>query len=92
VTCNVAPEPFSRFMQDCIDGRWPAALAAQDRMIGLHKALFLDASPAPTKFAMMQLGLCTEEARLPITPCAEAVRPLVLQAMREALGDLAQAG
>ncbi len=91
VTCNVTPEPFARFLQDCMDGNWTDALAAQDRMIHLHKALFYDASPAPTKFAMAHLGLCKEDARLPITPCAEAVRPLVLAALREAMGDLAKA-
>ena len=50
----------------------------------LHKALFLDSSPAPTKFALAQLGLCLEDVRLPIVPCAEAVRPTILAAMREA--------
>ena len=55
-----------------------------DRLIGLHRALFFDASPAPTKFAMAKLGVCTEDVRLPITPCADAVRPQVLEAMRAA--------
>jgi 4-hydroxy-tetrahydrodipicolinate synthase len=56
----------------------------QDRLIRLHKALFLDASPAPTKFALAHLGLCSEEARLPIAPCAETVKPAILDAMRDA--------
>jgi 4-hydroxy-tetrahydrodipicolinate synthase len=84
VTCNVAPEAFSSFMNACMAGDWTAALYLQDRLIRLHKALFLDASPAPTKFALAHLGLCREDVRLPVTPCAEAVRPAVIQAMREA--------
>ncbi|HUO21498.1 MAG TPA: 4-hydroxy-tetrahydrodipicolinate synthase [Caulobacteraceae bacterium] len=91
VSCNVTPEPFARFMQACLDGDWIGARGLQDRMIRLHKALFLDASPAPTKFAMAHLGLCREDVRLPITPCAEAVRPQVLAALDEALGGLAKA-
>jgi 4-hydroxy-tetrahydrodipicolinate synthase len=91
VTCNVTPEPFARFLRACMDGDWPAALALQDRMIHLHKALFADASPSPTKFAMAHLGLCREDARLPIVPCAESVRPLVLAALEEAMGGLAKA-
>jgi 4-hydroxy-tetrahydrodipicolinate synthase len=67
-----------------MQGAWDAALASQDRLIHLHKALFLDASPAPTKFAMAKLGLCSEEARLPVAPCADAVKPQILAAMREA--------
>ncbi len=84
VTCNVAPEAFSAFMNACLNGDWPGALYQQDRMIRLHKALFLDASPAPTKFALSHLGLCEEGVRLPVTVCAEAVRPVVVAAMREA--------
>jgi 4-hydroxy-tetrahydrodipicolinate synthase len=84
VTCNVAPEAFSAFMESCMSGQWAAALDKQDQLIRLHKALFLDASPAPTKFALAALGLCTEDVRLPVTPCVEAVRPAILKAMHEA--------
>ena len=84
MTCNVAPEAFSAFMESCMSGQWAAALDKQDQLIRLHKALFLDASPAPTKFALAALGLCTEEVRLPVTPCAEGVRPAILKAMHEA--------
>ena len=84
VSCNVVPEAFASFMNACMAGDWPGALYQQDRMIRLHKALILDASPAPTKFALAHLGLCDEEVRLPVTPCAEAVKPAVLAAMREA--------
>jgi 4-hydroxy-tetrahydrodipicolinate synthase len=91
VTCNVAPEAMSAFLKACMDGDWAGAQRQQDRLIRLHKALFLDASPAPTKFAMAQMGLCAEDVRLPVTPCAEAVRPLVLAAMREAGAEPAPA-
>ena len=47
-------------------GQWETALYWQDRLVRLHKALFLDASPSPTKFAMAHLGLCNEDVRLPI--------------------------
>jgi 4-hydroxy-tetrahydrodipicolinate synthase len=84
VTANVAPEACAAFYNAALAGEWKAALAWQDRLINLHKGLFLDASPAPTKFALSRLGLCSEEARLPISSCAEGVRPAVLEAMREA--------
>jgi 4-hydroxy-tetrahydrodipicolinate synthase len=84
VTSNVAPGACAAFFNSLLGGDWTAALAAQDRLVRLHKALFLDASPAPTKFALAQLGLCAEEARLPIAPCSEAVKPAILEAMREA--------
>ena len=84
VTANVAPEACAVFFNACLAGEWEAARGWQDRLIRLHKGLFLDASPAPTKFALAALGLCSEETRLPISPCADAVKPAVLAAMREA--------
>jgi 4-hydroxy-tetrahydrodipicolinate synthase len=84
VTCNVAPDQCATFYNDALAGQWRGALDAQDRLIRLHKALFADASPAPTKFALAQLGLCSEETRLPITPCSEPARTEVLAAMRVA--------
>ncbi|HEY5071086.1 MAG TPA: 4-hydroxy-tetrahydrodipicolinate synthase [Caulobacteraceae bacterium] len=84
VTANVAPGPCAAFHDACLRGDWPAALALQDRLVRLHKALFLDASPAPAKFAMAQLGLCREECRLPIAPCADVAKPEILAAMAEA--------
>jgi 4-hydroxy-tetrahydrodipicolinate synthase len=84
VTCNVEPEGMSRMIDACLAGDYAAALKWQDRLIKLHKALFADASPSPTKFALARLGLCQEDVRLPLAPCAEPARELVLEAMREA--------
>lgn len=84
VSANVAPEACAAFQNACLAGDYAAARDLQGRLIALHRALFLDNSPAPTKFALASLGLCTEEVRLPLAPCAEAVRPAVLEAMRTA--------
>jgi 4-hydroxy-tetrahydrodipicolinate synthase len=84
VTANVAPEQCAAFYNDALSGRWQGALYGQDRLIRLHKALFADASPSPTKFALAHLGLCAEDARLPIVPCSQAARTEVLAAMRDA--------
>jgi 4-hydroxy-tetrahydrodipicolinate synthase len=84
VTANVAPRACAEFYNACAAGDWALALSWQDRLIRLHKALFLDASPSPTKFALAHLGLCGEDSRLPIAPCAESVKPAILAAMAEA--------
>jgi 4-hydroxy-tetrahydrodipicolinate synthase len=84
VTSNVAPDACATFVNACLNGEWETALYWQDRLVRLHKALFLDASPSPTKFAMAHLGLCAADVRLPISPCSEAVQPAILEAMREA--------
>ncbi len=84
VTANVAPRACAAFFDACLAGEWAGALAWQDKLVRLHKALFIDASPAPTKFALAHLGLCAADTRLPITPCAEAVQADILAAMDEA--------
>lgn len=82
VTSNVAPRACSERVEAALRGDFAAALSWQDKLIKLDKALFMDASPAPTKFALAQMGVCAEDVRLPIVPCAEAVRPHVLEAMK----------
>jgi 4-hydroxy-tetrahydrodipicolinate synthase len=84
VTVNVAPEACATMYNACLKGDFETARYWQDRLILLHKALFADASPSPTKFALATLGLCSEECRLPISPCSEAARVQVLDAMRAA--------
>jgi 4-hydroxy-tetrahydrodipicolinate synthase len=84
VTSNVAPRQMADLMNACLQGAWSEAVRLQDKLIALHKALFLDASPAPAKFALASLGLCSEETRLPIAECADIARGPIKDAMREA--------
>jgi 4-hydroxy-tetrahydrodipicolinate synthase len=66
-------------------GDYAAARRLNDRLARLHRALFLEASPAPTKYALSRLGLCLEDVRLPLLPVAsDAVRREIDEAMREA--------
>lgn len=82
VTSNVAPRASAERINAAIAGDFKTALAWQDKLIRLDKALFADASPAPTKFALAELGLCAEELRLPIIPCSEAAKPIIRDAIR----------
>lgn len=84
VTVNVAPEAMSALIDACLAGDFATALQWQDKLIGLHKALFADASPSPTKFALSRLDLCQEDVRLPLAPCSEPARAQVLDALRVA--------
>ena len=81
VTANVAPAQVAAFFNSVLKGDWDGALKQHDKLVRLHKALFLDASPGPAKFALAQLGLCSEEVRLPIAPCSDDVKPQILEAM-----------
>jgi 4-hydroxy-tetrahydrodipicolinate synthase len=81
VTSNVAPRASAERMNAAMAGDFKTALAWQDKLIRLDKALFADASPSPTKFALAEMGLCAEDLRLPITPCSDAVKPMIRDAI-----------
>jgi len=84
VTSNVAPEGMVALHDAIQAGDLESARLWQDRLIGLHKGLFLDNSPAPAKYALSRLQLCSDEVRLPLSPTAQAVQPLIDRAMAEA--------
>ena len=84
VTSNVAPEAMVALYDAITVGDLASARVWQDRLIGLHRALFLDNSPSPTKYALSRLGLCSEDARLPLSPTRADARPLIDRAMTEA--------
>ncbi len=81
VTSNVAPRLCAEFQGACRKGDFAAALDLQDKLMPLHQALFIETSPAPTKFALSVLGKCAETVRLPMVPVAETTRAAVREAM-----------
>ena len=84
VTSNVAPEAMVTLHEAAARGDYATARDWQERLIGLHKGLFLDSSPAPAKYALSRLGLCGEEVRLPLVPTADVVKPAIDRAMADA--------
>jgi 4-hydroxy-tetrahydrodipicolinate synthase len=84
VTSNVAPEAMVALWNAVQAGDLALARSWQDRLIGLHRALFADSSPSPTKYALSRLGLCGEEVRLPLVPTRDEVKPVIDGAMAAA--------
>ncbi len=84
VTANVAPRKMHEMCTAAIEGRVREATALHFQLLGLHKQLFCEPSPAPTKWALNRLGRCGNHLRLPLVPLTGAGEPLVEQAMREA--------
>ncbi|WP_395701460.1 4-hydroxy-tetrahydrodipicolinate synthase [Aquabacterium sp.] len=84
VTANVAPRLMHELCVAAIDGQVQRAREIHLRLLSLHKQLFCEPSPAPTKWAMSRLGLCRPDVRLPIVPLTEAGQALVERALREA--------
>lgn len=77
VTANVAPRQCSAFQAACAAGDYAQALVLHDQLFPLHSALFSDASPGPTKYALQRAGRMGAAMRLPMTPAGEASRAQV---------------
>jgi 4-hydroxy-tetrahydrodipicolinate synthase len=84
VTANVAPKAMHEMCVAAMAGCAQEAAAIHLKLMPLHTQLFIEPSPAPTKWAMAQLGLCGEALRLPITPLTAAGQAAVRQALCEA--------
>jgi 4-hydroxy-tetrahydrodipicolinate synthase len=84
VTSNIAPRLCAEFQNMCLAGKFDRALAIQDKLMPLHEALFVEASPAPTKFAASLLGHIKNELRLPLVPASAMAEERVREAMRHA--------
>jgi 4-hydroxy-tetrahydrodipicolinate synthase len=84
VTANVAPRAMHDMCVAAMEGRVRDATALHMRLLALHKALFVEPSPAPTKWALARLGQCGTSVRLPITPLTAAGKASVDHALREA--------
>ena len=84
VTANVAPRLMHEMCVAALEGRVREATALHMRLLPLHKQLFCEPSPSPTKWAMAQLGLCGETLRLPLMRLTAAGQSLVGQALQDA--------
>jgi 4-hydroxy-tetrahydrodipicolinate synthase len=83
VTANLAPRLMHELCLAAIEGDVRRAAAIHLRLLPLHKQLFCEPSPAPTKWALAQLGRCSPQVRLPIVPLTASGQALVGQALRE---------
>ena len=83
VTANVAPRAMHELCMAAIAGDAKRAAALQLQLLPLHKALFCEPSPAPTKWAMAQLNRCRANVRLPLLGLTEAGQAQVRAALRD---------
>ena len=75
VTANIAPRLMHELCVAALAGDTRGAMQIQNRLLPLHKGLFVEANPIPVKWAAARMGLCSEAIRLPLTPFSENLRP-----------------
>lgn len=66
VTSNIAPEWCASMHNHLLKKEFEAAQKIQDKLMVLHKAMFVETSPGPVKYAAHLMGLCASDIRLPL--------------------------
>jgi 4-hydroxy-tetrahydrodipicolinate synthase len=84
VTANVAPKIMHDMCMAAFSGNLAAARQLNNKLLGLHVDLFVEANPIPVKWAVAQMGLIGSGIRLPLTPLSSQYHALIRAAMRQA--------
>ena len=84
VTSNVAPKLCAEFQAACLRGDFATALQYQDRLVPLHRALFLEPNPAGPKYALHVLKRMLPDLRLPLVGVSAGVAREIESALRHA--------
>ncbi|MFG0379957.1 4-hydroxy-tetrahydrodipicolinate synthase [Pseudomonas sp. zbq_18] len=83
VTANVAPRAMAELCAAAIAGDAATARAINDRLMPLHKNLFIESNPIPVKWALHEMGLMADGIRLPLTWLSPRCHEPLRQAMRQ---------
>ena len=88
VSANVAPKLCAEFQEASIAKNNSNLLAKakeiNEKLMPLHKSLFIESSPSPVKYAASLLNLCSDDVRLPLVKITEKTKVAVKSAMKHA--------
>jgi 4-hydroxy-tetrahydrodipicolinate synthase len=82
VTGNIAPKYMHLMCKAAIEGDRKLAQEYDKKIVGLHKDLFLESNPIPTKWALHKMGLIKTGIRLPLTSFSEEHHAKLLNSMQ----------
>ncbi|HET7175611.1 MAG TPA: dihydrodipicolinate synthase family protein, partial [Gammaproteobacteria bacterium] len=84
VTANVAPKLMHEMCLAARQGDTRKAAELDARLALVHKALFVESSPIPVKWALAEMGHIPPGIRLPLTPLADEHHQTVRTALKAA--------
>jgi len=88
VTANIASRLCSEFQESSLAKNNSNLLAKakqiNDKLMPLHKSLFIESSPSPVKYAASLLNLCSDDVRLPLVKITTETKKAVKSAMAHA--------
>lgn len=77
VVSNIAPRQMNLIYKSFKSGDSASAREAQAKLLPLIRAMFAETNPAPIKYAMAHLGLCSGEVRLPLSEVTSETKQLI---------------
>jgi 4-hydroxy-tetrahydrodipicolinate synthase len=84
VTANVAPRLMQQVCKSVFATDFAQARVDNNKLLGLHSRLFVEANPIPVKWALAQMGKIGPGIRLPLTPLSSSFHNLLIGAMAQA--------
>ena len=82
VSANVAAKLCSEFQEACLSKNNNKAKEINEKLMPLHKSLFIESNPSPVKYAASLLKLCSDEVRLPLVKVTEKTKKEVEKALK----------
>jgi 4-hydroxy-tetrahydrodipicolinate synthase len=84
VTSNVAPRLCAEFQEATLANDKDKALELQDRLMPLHKAIFIEAGVTGSKYALSRLGKLENVVRSPLIAIEQSTADKIDAAMKHA--------
>jgi 4-hydroxy-tetrahydrodipicolinate synthase len=84
VTSNIAPRLCAEFQEATLNGDKEKAIDLQDRLMPLHKAIFIEPGVSGAKYALSRLGKAENVVRLPLMTVEAATAEKIDAAMKHA--------
>ena len=84
VVANVAPKQCAELCAAAFKGDLAAARLLNNHMVSLQSKLFIEANPAPVKWALTEMGKMPGGIRLPLVPLSPQHHDTIRKALAEA--------
>lgn len=86
VTANVAPQAMRAMCDAALAADRHGAETINNRLMALHRDLFVEANPIPVKWLMLDMGMIPAGIRLPLTPLSASYHETLRAALKEVEG------
>jgi 4-hydroxy-tetrahydrodipicolinate synthase len=81
VTANVAPRAMADMVAAALRGDRAGATQIDQRLVALHRNLFVESNPIPVKWAVARMGLMGGTLRLPLTELSAEYHAIVSESL-----------